>query len=67
MPLPPPPAVAFSMIGYPISFAIFFASSASDNTPSPPGTIGTPADSIVSLAVALSPIDLIIFELGPIN
>ena len=67
IPLPPPPAVAFNITGYPIFVAKVFASSVLDSIPSPPGITGTPADFIVFFAVALSPIDIIISGPGPIN
>ena len=67
IPLPPPPADAFSIIGYPISFAMAFASAAFARTPSLPGITGTPAALMVFFAWALSPIALIISELGPMN
>ena len=67
IPLPPPPAVAFKITGYPISLAKVFASSTLSNKPLPPGTTGTPALIMVSLAVILSPILLIISGVGPIN
>ena len=67
IPLPPPPAVALIITGYPISFANFLAALTSSNKPSPPGTTGTPALIMVSLAVILSPMLLIISGVGPIN
>ena len=67
IPFPPPPAVAFKITGYPILFANFKASGMVSNNPSPPGTTGTPALIIVSLAVILSPILFIISGVGPIN
>ncbi len=56
IPFPPPPAVAFNITGYPIFFACFFASLTLSNKPALPGTTGTPALRMVSLAVILSPI-----------
>ena len=67
IPFPPPPAVALSIIGYPISFAIFTASSESLMMSSYPGTVFTPAFKAISLEVILSPIDSIAFESGPIK
>ena len=67
IPLPPPPAVALIITGYPISLANFLAAVTSSNKPSPPGTTGTPALIMVSLAVILSPMLLIISGVGPIN
>ena len=67
IPLPPPPAVAFSMTGYPISLATLRPSFSSLSNPSDPGTHGTPAAIIVALALDLSPIPLIISGLAPIN
>ena len=67
MPRPPPPAVALSMMGYPISLAISLPSFTESMIPSEPGIVGTPARFMVSLAVALSPILLIISALAPMN
>ena len=65
MPRPPPPAEAFSITGYPISFAFSKASSGPSRIPSPPGTTGTPAFFMVCLAFALLPIESIMLGLGP--
>ena len=68
MPLPPPPAEAFIIIGYPISFAMlksFFSSFGILFLN--PGTIGIPAFSASFLADILSPIFLITSGDGPIN
>ena len=67
IPLPPPPAVAFNIIGYPIFLAIFFECSNDSNIPSEPGIVGTPASFIVAFALALSPIFSIISGEAPIN
>ena len=67
IPLPPPPAEAFSITGYPVSIASFSHSLKSAITPSLPGTQGTPAAFIVDLALALSPIWSIIVPVAPIN
>ena len=67
IPLPPPPAVAFIITGYPISLAASLACSASLNNPSTPGTTGTPAAIMVAFAVILSPMEFIISGVGPIN
>ena len=68
MPLPPPPAVAFNIIGYPTELeANFLHSSKFLIIPSDPGIVGTPAFFIVSLAAALSPIPSIISGDAPIN
>ena len=67
IPFPPPPAVAFSITGYPVFFAVFLHSEKSSIIPSLPGTHGTPAAFIVNLAVALSPILEIISHEAPMN
>ncbi len=67
IPFPPPPAVALSIIGYFIFLAIFFASARDSKIPSEPGIVGTPAFSMVILALALSPIPSIISGLAPMN
>ena len=56
IPFPPPPAVALSITGYPASLASFSHSLKSSIIPSEPGIQGTPAEIIVDLAEALSPI-----------
>ena len=68
MPLPPPPAVALSITGYPTtSDANFLHSLKSIINPSEPGIVGTPAYFIVSFAAALSPMPSIISGDAPIN
>ena len=64
MPLPPPPAVAFSSTGKPSSSAAT-RTSASVAPPSVPGTSGTPAAFISAFARALSPIRSITSAPGP--
>ena len=66
MPFPPPPAVAFRIIGYPAFFANSFTSCGVLRIPVP-GVTGTLFSIIVLRAVALSPIFLIASEVGPIN
>ncbi len=67
IPLPPPPAVAFIITGYPIFLAIFLAFSNESMIPPEPGIVGTPASFIVAIAEALSPILSIISAEAPIN
>ena len=55
MPLPPPPAEAFSSTGQPTASAAARASSAEDTGPSDPGVTGTPAAFIKSRAADLEP------------
>ena len=50
MPLPPPPAVAFNMTGYPIFSANLLASVGPGSIPSLPGITCTPAFSMVAFA-----------------
>ena len=66
MPLPPPPAVALSRIGNPISSA---AARAAETfvAPSVPGTVGTSAARMACFAEILSPIDAITSAGGPTN
>src|SRR5206468_8884994 len=67
MPLPPPPAAAFNITGYPILAAI---SRAFDNDSKPrevPGTNGTPAFSICWRARVFDPMRSMEAGLGPIN
>src|SRR6266496_3951435 len=59
MPLPPPPATAFSRTGYPVSSAAACTSS-SVVAASLPGTTGTPAAAISCFALALSPLRAIV-------
>ena len=65
MPLPPPPAEAFSITGYPIWPEIFTASSASSIRPICPGTVLTPASCAIFFDVILSPIDSMAPAGGP--
>ena len=67
IPRPPPPAEAFIITGYPIFRAEIKASSSESMAPSEPGTTGTPAFIIISLAFDLLPILSILLESGPIN
>ena len=67
MPRPPPPALAFTMTGYPICSATTRASSTVSTRPSLPGMRGTPASSMVALAWALLPILRMISALGPMK
>ena len=67
IPLPPPPAVAFNITGYPASLANFSHSLKSFMIPSEPGIQGTPAEIMVDFAEALSPIWSIISPVAPIN
>ena len=67
MPRPPPPAVALTITGYPISFANLSALSSVSVGPSLPGRIGTPAFFITRRARALSPIKRITCGSGPMN
>jgi hypothetical protein len=53
--------------GKPILRATLTASVSDSTGPSDPGTVGTPALRTVSLAIALSPMILILFDLGPMN
>ena len=56
MPLPPPPATALIITGYPIASAISLANSIVSTMPSLPGITGMPEAFIVSLATDLLPI-----------
>ena len=67
MPLPPPPAAAFNITGYPIFSAISNASFNPFTLPSEPGITGTPAFFIISFALDLFPNNSIISDFGPIN
>ena len=68
MPLPPPPAAALMITGYPISAPIFLLRYASSlRGPFEPGTVGTPAAIMVLIAATLSPIVRITEAVGPIN
>ena len=55
MPLPPPPAEAFSSTGQPTASAAARASSTEETGPSEPGVTGTPAAFIKSRAADLEP------------
>ncbi len=55
IPIPPPPADAFTMTGYPISSASSMTDSGSSIPAEIPGMIGTPAFAIIFLAVILLP------------
>ena len=67
IPFPPPPAVAFSITGYPTSTASFLQALKSGIIPTEPGIVETPAFFMVSFAFALSPIPSIISGEAPIN
>ena len=67
IPLPPPPAVALIITGYPIFSATFLASFRSFRIPSDPGMVGPPAFLMVALAEALSPILSIWSPVAPMN
>jgi len=66
-PLPPPPAVAFSITGKPISFATRTTSSSVAIGSTVPGTTGTPAAWTVFLARVLDPIVRMAYAEGPIS
>ena len=55
------------MTGKPASFAAASPSLTFSTAPSEPGTTGTPAAFMVSLATDLSPIDEIVSGRGPMN
>ena len=67
MPLPPPPAAAFSITGYSHFLAKPKASSSDDIAFSTPGITGTPTLFATTLDFILSPSLSIISGLGPIN
>jgi hypothetical protein len=67
IPRPPPPLVAFTITGNPISLETFRAFSSVSTGPSLPGRIGTPALRITRRARALSPIRRITCGSGPMN
>ena len=67
MPLPPPPAAAFSMTGKPIFTAAETTSSSLSIVPCEPGTTGTPAAIMRLRASTLSPIASIASGDGPMN
>ena len=66
MPLPPPPALALIMTGGPTS-RIQRSAASSVKRSVTPGTIGTPAFSMVCRAVTLSPILRITSPEGPMK
>ena len=70
MPLPPPPATAFTISGYPMAAAMAAASASVRDASSGslvPGTTGTPARMAVSRAAVLLPIRRIASAEGPTN
>ena len=67
MPLPPPPAAALMITGYPIASAMRAASSASAMASVVPGAIGTPASSMMARAAVLSPIARMASGGGPMK
>src|SRR5208283_5015981 len=66
IPLPPPPAAAFSITGYPICSANLSVASMS-KLRSEPGTNGTPARFMFCRARVLEPINSIDSGVGPMN
>ena len=67
IPLPPPPADALTIKGYPIIFACLMALFISGTTSKPPGTTETPAAFAIFFDFILSPIDDIASLGGPIK
>ena len=67
MPRPPPPADALRITGNPIRSANLTRSRSSVTTPSDPGSWGSPASRIASLARTLLPIIRIMSGRGPIQ
>ncbi len=67
MPRPPPPAVAFSISGYPISLPAASAASKVSTAPRLQGATGMPTSSAISLEPILSPSLRIASALGPMN
>jgi hypothetical protein len=65
MPLPPPPAEALSITGKPIFFAAATASSVVSQRA--PGTMGTPAEAILSRAAVFEPSWRMALAGGPTN
>ncbi len=65
MPLPPPPAAAFSSTGYPARSAASRAAATSLTGPSDPSSTGRPASRAAALAWILSPIRSITSGEGP--
>ena len=66
IPFPPPPALALSITGYPISAALVFAIATSSKI-SLPFMTGTPALIAILLAISLWPIFRITSASGPIK
>ena len=66
MPIPPPPAVLFSITGYPMRSAASTASPA-DASRSVPGSSGTPFAAAISRAVCFKPKARICSGVGPMN
>src|ERR1043166_3842852 len=56
MPLPPPPAAAFSITGNPYFCAVSLASASDGSGSTVPGTIGTPASTAARRALVFDPI-----------
>ncbi len=67
MPRPPPPALAFTMIGYPCCRAKTRASSSWTIGSAVPGTTGTPAAVAALRPATLSPSRRCISAVGPTN
>ena len=67
MPLPPPPAAAFSRIGKPARSAASRAAWTSFTGPSEPSSTGRPASRAAAFAAILSPIRSITSGDGPTN
>ena len=69
IPLPPPPAAALSMIGYPMerAYSLALASPPSGMGSFNPGTTGTPASMTLRRARVFSPISSIASGGGPMN
>ena len=67
MPMPPPPAAAFTISGKPISWAAATAASTSCRGSVVPAATGTPAAAIVLRALTLSPMRSIASGSGPIH
>ncbi len=66
MPMPPPPAVLFSITGKPMRAAELRASSALASSPLP-GSSGTPCTSAISRDVCFKPNERICSGVGPMN
>ena len=67
MPLPPPPALALIITGYPILSAILTASLVVVMTPICPGTVLTPAALAIFFDSILSPIAAMASAGGPMK